>query len=438
MSKTYDVAVIGGGIAGLIAAIDLAKANKSVALLEKSKQIGGRAITVNKNGARFNLGGHALYRSGEAYAMLRELGLKLEGGVPRTDGFAIWRNELVPLPGDALRLLASRLLSWSGKMELAKLLQKLGKIDTQALGNTTLREWAEREIRDPMARHLVYALCRTATYAHDIDYQLSGPVVRQVHRSLKSGVQYIHGGWQTIVDQLRELAERAGVDVLSGKNVAAIAHEDGRVRGVRFADGETMAVAHVIAATPPAVTFGMVSGAERTALRRWKEEARPSMAACLDLALKRLPAPNRHVAIGLDRPVFFTHHSRVATLSDNGTMVVHLIKYNGTGASDPQADEALLEQTMSLLHPDWQREVATRQYLPNIAVVHDYAHVGRTGPQRGPAVPEIAGLYVAGDWASHGEMLLDAAAASARRASRQALLELTRGGGASRSAIAIG
>jgi hypothetical protein len=34
----------------------------------------------------------------------------------------------------------------------------------------------------------------------------------------------------------------------------------------------------------------------------------------------------------------------------------------------------------------------------------------------GPAVPEIQGLYVAGEWASHGEVLVDAATASAKRA----------------------
>lgn len=34
----------------------------------------------------------------------------------------------------------------------------------------------------------------------------------------------------------------------------------------------------------------------------------------------------------------------------------------------------------------------------------------------GPAVPEISGLYVAGEWASHGELLVDASTASAKRA----------------------
>ncbi len=57
--KNYDVAVIGGGVAGLTAAIYAAKAGKQTVLLEKQECLDGRAITNKKQGAYFNLGGHA-------------------------------------------------------------------------------------------------------------------------------------------------------------------------------------------------------------------------------------------------------------------------------------------------------------------------------------------------------------------------------------------
>jgi hypothetical protein len=50
-----------------------------------------------------------------------------------------------------------------------------------------------------------------------------------------------------------------------------------------------------------------------------------------------------------------------------------------------------------------------------MTVVHDFPHMKRM-EDPGPAVPEIKGLYVAGDWASHGELLVDASVASAKRA----------------------
>jgi phytoene dehydrogenase-like protein len=186
-----------------------------------------------------------------------------------------------------------------------------------------------------------------------------------------------------------------------------------------------MNVPQVIAAIPPTDLRRLVRDADQTAITRWVNEARPITAACLDLCLKKLPAANRHFALGIDQPVFFSNHSRAATLTENGTIVVHLIKYNDFTGSSSKSDEKLLEQTMDLLHPNWRQEVVARQYLPAITVAHDYAHVGRTVPQPGPVVPEIRGLYVAGDWAGHNELLADAAAASAKRAADALLQQLT-------------
>ena len=62
--KKFDVAIVGGGLAGLTASIYLAKAGKKVIVLEKSSQFGGRGMTINKNGICMNLGAHALYRGG--------------------------------------------------------------------------------------------------------------------------------------------------------------------------------------------------------------------------------------------------------------------------------------------------------------------------------------------------------------------------------------
>ncbi|QHW32394.1 FAD-dependent oxidoreductase [Paenibacillus rhizovicinus] len=425
--KHAGTVVIGGGLAGLLAAIETAKAGRPVVLLEKSSHTGGRGISVLKNGARLNLGGHALYRGGAAFAALRQLGIKLEGRAPSTSGEVIWKNGLAPLPADPLRLLTSKLLRFPGKIELGRLLTGLGKINFAALGDTTLREWAEREVRDPMVRHLFYSLCRTATYSRDIDFQLAGAVLQQVQLSLKEGVLYLDGGWQSIIDQLHALAVRSGVAIRTSAGVTGIAHEGGAVQGVLLGSGELLPADSVISTLPPADNFRLVEGAEHTALLRWKEDARPVTAACLDLALNRLPVENRQFVMGLDQPLFFSNHSRAAKLSDNGTVVTHLIKYNAPGEQDPRGDEALLARTMDMLHPGWQQETAAKQFLPSITVVHDQPHIGRRDRKPGPAVPEIRGLYVAGDWACHGEMLADAAAASAGRAAAQLLKDAKAG-----------
>lgn len=57
MSKNYDVAVIGGGFAGLAAAREASNLGKSVVLVEASNRLGGRTWTENRLGTRIELGG---------------------------------------------------------------------------------------------------------------------------------------------------------------------------------------------------------------------------------------------------------------------------------------------------------------------------------------------------------------------------------------------
>ncbi|MDR6554781.1 FAD-dependent oxidoreductase [Paenibacillus qinlingensis] len=421
MMTKYDTAVIGGGLAGFIAALEVAKGGGRVVLLERSGRMGGRAMTNKKNGALFNLGGHALYRAGDAFRILKELGIRIEGGAPASKVKALWNDGVVPMPATPLSMLTSKLLSWSGKLGLLRLVIRLTKMDASKVEDASLREWAEQEITDPMVRHIFYSLCRTATYAYDPDHQLAGPVLGQVQRALK-GVLYIHGGWQTIIDQLQEKAIEAGVHIVSSSDVKEIVHANGQVQGIKLADEQVLEVSHVISTASPMETYKLVPNADRTILKKWKEEARPSKAACLDLGLKKLPISGRDSAIALDQPIFFSHHTLNAKLSEDGTLVVHMVKYNGSGESNPKDDEATLTAVMNTLHPGWEQEVVARQFLPNITVANDTLHVGKTNLQTGPDVQGLRGLYVAGDWVSHGEMLADASAASARRAA-QAILK---------------
>ncbi|WP_062051877.1 NAD(P)-binding protein [Bacillus sp. JCM 19034] len=82
MRKQWDVIIIGGGLAGYVAANYLAKGNISTLMLEKAKEIGGRARTINKNGYLFNLGPHALYKNGKAAAIFKELSINVNGKSP--------------------------------------------------------------------------------------------------------------------------------------------------------------------------------------------------------------------------------------------------------------------------------------------------------------------------------------------------------------------
>ncbi|MBB6673453.1 phytoene desaturase family protein [Cohnella nanjingensis] len=421
--KPFDAAIIGGGIAGLVAAIDLAQAGKSVVLLEKSSQFGGRAISVKRYGATFDLGAHAIIRGGALDEIFQDLGIRMEGGSPSANVSLLWNNQVSHL----FRFIFSQHLSWLGKIEFFKFYNKLTKIDADSVPAISLRSWLEQEIRDPMTRHIAYAMFRVSAYLHAPDHQLAGPSLRSIARTTKkNSIIYVQDGWQTLIDQLNEKAVRSGVSMMTRKNVTEIKH-DGTVRQIRFADGQEMDIAHVIAATPPSVTSRILGDVGSKSVLRWKEQAHVMKAASLTLSLKRLPAPDHFAVLGVDQPIYFVNQSKFIRLSEDDTSVVNIVKYNGTGGTDPKTDERFLEQMLDLIQPGWQKEVVAKQYLPNMVVAYDYMHLGREDRFPGPAVPEIAGLYVAGEWASHGEQLADAAAASGRRAARCVLKDMEAG-----------
>lgn len=418
----YEVAIVGGGIAGLTVAIYAAKAGKRTIVLEQQKQFGGRAITNKKQGVYFNLGAHALYK-GEAFEAFRELGLRLEGSTPSIDAYGMWKEQLLPLPTNASSFFQTPLLSWGGKVELAKWFIKLGKMDTSIWNKISIRDWIETQLHDPMLRNVFYALLRTSTYVLAPELHAAAPALKQLQRALK-GVLYLDKGWGTIVDQLCELAVQQGVELVAGCKVAAVEHRDQKVHSILCEGGTRIEVSNVILTTPPSISHKLVLHADQTALDTWNKQAIPVTVACLDVGLRQLPKPNHQFIYGLDQPIFFTHQTREgnprpAIMSGDGTKVISLFKYQGPH-TDAAKDEEELEQVLDVVQPGWRNELVVRQFLPKMTVVHDFPHIKRL-KDPGPAVPEIEGLYVAGDWASHGELLVDASVASAKRAVSQLL-----------------
>ncbi len=75
---SYDVLVVGGGIAGLTSAAYLSKDGYKVLLCEKEKKAGGLVNSFNFKGFTFDGGIRAVENSGILFPMLRQLGLEIE------------------------------------------------------------------------------------------------------------------------------------------------------------------------------------------------------------------------------------------------------------------------------------------------------------------------------------------------------------------------
>jgi phytoene dehydrogenase-like protein len=146
-------------------------------------------------------------------------------------------------------------------------------------------------------------------------------------------------------------------------------------------------------------------------------------AACLDVALSRLPRPGNRFALGLDLPLYYSVHSASAKLAPEGIAVVHLMKYLGDDASPAEVAEREMETLLDRLQPGWREHVVARRFLPGMTVAHDLPRAEESGLSGRPAVtvPEWPGIYLAGDWIGAEGVLADASAASAAEAARWVL-----------------
>jgi phytoene dehydrogenase-like protein len=432
MKDVNDVIVIGGGLGGLTVATMVARGGRRVVLFEKSGTLGGRAATQTKNGFSFNMGPHALYCRGHGARVLRELGVPFSGKSPSASaGYAVARGRKHTLPAGFLSLLSTGLFSLSAKLEVARLLGSIGKIDPQPLQSVTVRQWLGSSIRHPEVRQLVEALVRLATYANDPERHSAGAALAQLQLALAGNVLYLDGGWQTLVDGLRRAAEAAGVEIASGVRIKSIDH-DGAVRGVQLADGTRRPAAAVIVATGPAEVCELFADGEVKTLRQRAESAIPVRAACLDIALETLPRPRALFALGIDRPLYLSVHSAVAKLAPEGAATIQVAKYlSPSVTTDPKSDEQELETLLDLVQPGWRDHLVERRFLPKMTVSNALvtAAGGGMAGRANSEVPEVRNAYVVGDWVGSEGMLADAVLASAKHAA-----ELTLRGEATRAA----
>jgi phytoene dehydrogenase-like protein len=417
-----DVAVVGGGLAGLAAAAVAADPAHGtdrplrVALFD-TRSVGGRARTTQREGFAFNEGAHALYRGGAGRAVLERLGLRPSGGAPDVSHAKGLRGgELLALPTSARSLAITPMLGLRSKAQLGSLLARLPRIDTKALAGTSLAGWLDDLDLQPDARGLVETLLRVATYCDELDQLSADAGVRQLQLAVGEGVDYLDHGWRQLVDGLVDVATRRGVAIRHDDRAVAV-RPDGSGWAVETAAGIVRTGALVIAAGGPAAARGLLPQDPGWELGpEWT-------AACLDLGLRQPPSPR--VVFGVDEPLYLSTHCPPATLAPPGQAVVHLLRY---GARTAEADAAQLWSLAAMAGID-ESDVVTHRFLHRMVVSHGLPRPGRGLAGRPPAaVPDLEGIWVAGDWVGPEGMLADASLASAEVAGRAAAAHAARAG----------
>jgi phytoene dehydrogenase-like protein len=273
----WDAVIVGGGHNGLVAAALLARAGRSVVVLERQDHVGGAAVSgMPFAGVDARLSRYAYLVSLFPAALIRMLGLPVElrrrrisSYTPRADGgleidhtgapravdpneFDAWQRFHAMVGGVAARLFPTLTEPLRRREEVRWLID-----DEEAwreLFEEPLSVALERRFASELARGVVLTDATIGTFAPADD-----PLLRQnrcfLYHVIGNGTgrwDVPVGGMGAVTDALRECATVAGAEIRTAAEVVSIATDDPNAH-VRCADGAELECRHVLANVAPAV-----------------------------------------------------------------------------------------------------------------------------------------------------------------------------------------
>ncbi|GMU92179.1 MAG: phytoene dehydrogenase [Candidatus Hydrogenedentota bacterium] len=276
VDTSEPIAVVGGGLGGLSAAIHLRVAGRPVTIFEANERVGGRASLIERDGFRFDTGPSLLNYPWVFEDLFRAAGKKLSDYVTllKVDpsvGFVWPDGSTFSLSSrlDALLAECERVEPGSGPALLAylgdasvkyrvafdKLVSRNADSALQWFGALSLREMAGlsvwRSLESELGRFFKSERIREALgsygmYLGGSPQSLPGFFSILPYGELAYGLWLPKGGIYRLVEGMERLARELGVEIRTNSRVAAVRTGSGAIQGIALQTGEQLDFSTVI------------------------------------------------------------------------------------------------------------------------------------------------------------------------------------------------
>jgi phytoene dehydrogenase-like protein len=235
----YDVIVVGAGTAGLVCGSLLAKEGKRVAIVEKHRYLGGRAMEHRFRGHQIGMGSHLVEDPGDSLTRACDfIGVTMEHSA-RSDSMPFWdRDGWRPI---------QEYYGGAAKQGLKRCIEALtNEYDYSDLDNwdhASLREWMSQYTSDEGV-YLVWeaiSVLEQITF-HPWEHSASENLfARKLHYERKRTAGYSFwpmGGWEKLWGEVADAFTALGGTILQPETVEKVLVENREVTGIQLRNGE--------------------------------------------------------------------------------------------------------------------------------------------------------------------------------------------------------
>ena len=424
------VVVVGGGISGLVAALELERAGREVVLLEKEQEIGGRVRSSTVHGYTIDHGFQVLFTAYPVLTSYLDLeALQLRDFLPgaRIVGPGEQGGDDASLIGDAIRnpalllpTLAARHVSLVDKLRILGLRSLATSLSVEECFSARYQALGARELlaQRGLAGSVVERFFAPFYGGIFLDRTLttSASMLLFTFKMLAEGRTTVPAAGIGAISA--QLASRlAPTTVRTDAAVVALDIVDDGVRGVRLESGEELAASDVVLATESPVTGSLAATAgvhiatPRGALR----------CATVYFASREVPLPGRALWLNADRNAVVSHAVTMTEVApEYAPAGHHLLAATAVGRAAEHEDRTLADGALKELKrlrgsslPDLELVAIVRvAYAQYPQPPHFIAH-------RPSVETTVRGLWVGGE-AVHSSSL-EGAARGGRDAARAVL-----------------